>query len=96
MKGYPIFWTLDDMATLVFCYLTVGCQILISHESWILIMSVHSSLRLSIFEFLSLNEAFSVCPKVPMRFIQVDGHREAQISAQFCSIQLMFSHFALD
>ena len=31
-----------------------------------------------------------------MRFIQVDGHREAQISAQFCSIQLIFTHFALD
>ena len=29
MEGYPIFWTLDDMATLVFCFLTVGCQILI-------------------------------------------------------------------
>ena len=23
MKGYPIFWTLDDMATLVFCFLAV-------------------------------------------------------------------------
>ena len=57
-------------------------------------MHVHSSLRLSIFEFSSLNEAFSVCPKVPMRFIQVDGHREAQISAQFCSIQLIFSHLS--
>ena len=57
---------------------------------------VHSSLRLSIFEFSSLNEAFSVCPEVPMRFIQVDGHREAQISAQFCSFQLNFTHFALD
>ena len=38
MKGYPIFLTLDDMATLVFCFLAVGCQILISslimdHES---------------------------------------------------------------
>ena len=30
MKGYPIFLTLDDMATLVFCFLAVGCQILIS------------------------------------------------------------------
>ena len=57
---------------------------------------VHSSLRFSIFQFLSLNEAFSVCPKVPMRFIQVDGHREAQISAQICSIQLNFTQFALD
>ena len=27
MKGYPIFWTLDDMATLVFCFLAAGCQI---------------------------------------------------------------------
>ena len=34
MKGYPIFWTLDDMATLFFCFLAVGCQILIS--SWIM------------------------------------------------------------
>ena len=34
MKGYPIFWTLDDMATLVFCFLLVECQILIS--SWIM------------------------------------------------------------
>ena len=59
-------------------------------------MHVHSSLRLSIFEFSSLNEAISVCPKVPMRFIQVDGHREAQISAQFCLIQLNFSHFIID
>ena len=59
-------------------------------------MHVHSSLRLSIFEFSSLGEAVSVYPKVPMRFIQVDGHREAQISAQFCSIQLNFSHFAID
>ena len=59
-------------------------------------MHVHSSLRLSIFGFLSLNEAISVCPKVLMRFIQVDGHREAQISAQFCSYQLNFSHFVID
>ena len=59
-------------------------------------MHVHSSLRLSIFEFLSLNDAVCVCPKVPMRFIQVDGHREAQISAQFFSIQLNFSHFHID
>ena len=59
-------------------------------------MHVHSSLRLSCFEFSSLNEAFSVCLKVPMRFIQVDGHDEAQMLAHFCSIQLIFSHFALD
>ena len=59
-------------------------------------MHVHSSLRLSIFEFLSLNEAVCVCPKVPMCFIQVDGQREAQISAQFCSIQLNFSHSDID
>ena len=59
-------------------------------------MHLHFSLRLSIFEFSSLNEAISVYPKVPMRFIQVDGHREAQISAQFCSIQLNFSHFVMD
>ena len=59
-------------------------------------MHVHSTLRLSIFDFSSLIEAISVYPKVPMRFIQVDGNREKQISAQFCSIQLNFSHFALD
>ena len=59
-------------------------------------MHVHSSLRFSIFEFLSLNDAVCVCPKLPMRFIQVDGHREAQVSAQFCSIQLNFSHFDMD
>ena len=59
-------------------------------------MHVHSSLRLSIFDFPSLIEAFSMCPKVPMRFNQVDGHREAQISAQFCSIQLNFSHFVIN
>ena len=59
-------------------------------------MHVHSSLTLSIFEFSSLNEAVSVCPKVPMRFIQVDDHRETQISAQFCSIQLNFAHFVID
>ena len=58
-------------------------------------MHVHSSLRLSIFEFSSLNEAISVCPKVPMRFIQVDGHGETQISAQFCSFQLIFLHFVI-
>ena len=56
-------------------------------------MHVHSSLRLSIFDFSSLKEAFSVRPKVPMRFIQVDGHREAQISAQLCSIQLDSAQF---
>ena len=56
-------------------------------------MHVHSSLRLSIFEFLSLNDAVCVCPKVPMCFIRVNGHREAQILAQFCSIQLNFSQF---
>ena len=59
-------------------------------------MHVHSSLRLSIFDFSSLIEAISVYPKVPMRFIQVNGHRETQISAQFCSIQLIFSHFVID
>ena len=88
MKGYPILWTLDDMATLVFCFLAVGCQILISSWILILIMRVHSSLRLSIFEFSGLKEAVTVCPKLPMRFIQVDVHRETQISAQCCSIQL--------
>ena len=96
MKGYPIFLTLDDMATLVFCFLSVGCQILIAS----CIMHHGSSCTFFTqtfnFEFSSLNEAFSVCPKVPMRFIQVDGHREAQISAQFCSIQLIFTHFDLD
>ena len=59
-------------------------------------MHVHISLRLSSFEFLSLNDTVYVCPKVPMRFIQVDGHHEAQISAQLCSIQLNFSHFDID
>ena len=59
-------------------------------------MHVHSSLRLSIFDFSSLIEPIPVCPKVPIRFIQVDGHREAQISAQFCSIQLIFLHFVTD
>ena len=59
-------------------------------------MHVHSSLRLSIFDFSSWIEAISVCPKVPMRFIQVDGHRETQISTQFCSIQLIFLHFVTD
>ena len=59
-------------------------------------MDVHSSLRLSISEFLSLNDAVCVCPKVPMCFIQVDGHREAQISARFCSMQLNLSQFAID
>ena len=59
-------------------------------------MHVHSSIRLSILEFSSLNEAISVCPKVPMRFIQVDGHRETQISAEFSSIQLNFPHFGID
>ena len=59
-------------------------------------MHVHSSLSLSTFEFLSLNDAVCVCPKVPMCFIQVDGHREAQISAQFWLIQLNFSHFDID
>ena len=34
--------------------------------------------------------------KVPMRFIQVDGDRKTQISAQFCSIQLNFSHIVID
>ena len=59
-------------------------------------MHVHSSLRLSIFDFSSLIEAISVCPKVPLLFIQVDGHHETQISAQFCSIQLIFLHFVTD
>ena len=59
-------------------------------------MHVHSSLRLSIFDFSSLIEAISVCLKVPMPFNQVDGNREAQISVQFCSIQLIFSHFVID
>ena len=59
-------------------------------------MHVHSSLRFSICELLSLNDAVCVCPKVSMRFIQVDGHCEAQISAHFCSIQLNFSHFDID
>ena len=97
MKEYPIFWTLDDMATLVFCFLAVGCQILIS--SWIMDLDhacTYFTQTSNFLEFSSLNEAISVCPKVPMRFNQVDGHRETQISAQFCSIQLIFSHFALD
>ena len=58
-------------------------------------MNVHSLLRLSFFEFSSLNVAVSVCPKVPIRFIQVDGHRETQISAPFSSFQLNLAHFAL-
>ena len=96
MKGYPIFLTLDDMATLIFCFLAVECQILIS--SWIMDLDHACTFftQTFIFEFSSLNEAFSVCPEVPIRFFQVDGHREAQISAQFCSIQLNFTHFALD
>ena len=57
-------------------------------------MHVHSSLRLSIFELLGLNDAACVCSKVPMQFIQVDGHCEAQIAAQFFSIRLIFSHLA--
>ena len=61
-----------------------------------LIMHVHSSLRLSIFEFFSLNDAVCVCPNVPMCFIQLDANREAQISAQFCSIQLNFSNFDIN
>ena len=96
MKGYPIFWTLDDMATLVFCFLAVGCQILIS--PWIMDLYHACTFFTQTFNFRvsSLNEAVSVCPKVPTRFIQVDGHREAQISAQFCSIQLNFLHFVID
>ena len=31
-----------------------------------------------------------------MRFIYVDGHQEAQISAQFCLIRRNFSHFEID
>ena len=30
MEGYPVFLTLDDVATLILRFLTVGCQILIS------------------------------------------------------------------
>ena len=59
-------------------------------------MHVQCSLKLSIFEFLSLNDAICVCPKVPMCLIQVHGDREAQISAQCCSIQLNFSRFDMD
>ena len=59
-------------------------------------MHVHSPLTFSIFEFFGLKDAVCMCPKVPICFIQVDGHREAQISAQFCSIQLNFSHFDID
>ena len=59
-------------------------------------MHVHCSLRLSISEISSLKDAFFVCPKVPMRFIQVDGHRKAHITAQICSFQLNFSQFDID
>ena len=87
MKGYPIFLTLDDMATLVFCFLAVGCQILIAS----CIMDHGSSCT-----FFTQTFNFRIFELEPMRFIQVDGHREAQISAQFCSIQLNFTHFDLD
>ena len=65
-------------------------------------MRVHSSLRLSIFDFSSLIEAVSVCPKVPMHFIQVDGHRESQNTkhrsqhnfAQFSSFTCILSQIS--
>ena len=53
-------------------------------------MHVHSSFSPSIVDVSRLKDAVCVCFKVPMRFIQVDGHEEAYISAQFCSIQLNF------
>ena len=59
-------------------------------------MNVHCSLSSGIFQFLSFKDAVCVCPKVPIGFIQVDGHRKAQVSAQFCSVQLKFSHFGID
>ena len=34
MEGYPFFWSLDDMATLLLCFLTMGCQIWTA--SWIM------------------------------------------------------------
>ena len=49
-------------------------------------MHVHVSLK-----FLSLNDIVCVCPKVPMRFIQVEGHCEAQVTAHFAQGS-SFSH----
>ena len=59
-------------------------------------MHVHSSLRLSFFEFLSLNDTVYVSPKVPMRIIEIDGHRKAKVSTQLCSIQPNLSYFDAD
>ena len=75
---YPIFWTLNNMATLLLCSLTVRCQIQIS--SWIMHPDHPCTFfTQTIFEFLNLTDAVCVCSKVPMCFTQVDGHQEAQI-----------------
>ena len=44
-----MFWTLDDMATLVFCFLAVGGQILIS--SWIMDLDHASTFFTQTFNF---------------------------------------------
>ena len=89
MKGYPFFLTLDDMATLVFWFLAVGCQILISsnHGSWIIMYILHSDFQFS--NFQARTKLFLCALRylgVSFKSMAIAKHRSQHNFAQFSSI----------
>ena len=89
MKGYPIFLTLYDMATLVFCFLAVECQILIS--SWIMDLDHACTFFTQTFNFriFELERSFFCVPLrylcVSFKSMAIAKHRSQHNFAQFSS-----------